>query len=61
MGNLHASNRLQLLACWRNRQAKWPECHAHKGISIYKEAGERLRAEIRLEGIRIQANTVKIN
>ena len=50
-----------MLACLRNRQATLPAGPKHEGILLYPQAGEPLRADIRLEGFRIQARTVDLN
>ena len=60
-GKLHSNNLYQLLAYLRNRQATRPDGANHDGILLYPEVGERLRADIRLEGFRIQARTVNLN
>ena len=61
-GKLHSPNLYQLLAYLRNRQATRPEGAKHDGILLYPQVGdEPLRADIRLEGFRIQARTVDLN
>ena len=60
-GKLHSNNLYQLLAYLRNRQAKLSDGAKHEGILLYPEVGERLRADIRLEGFRIQARTVNLD
>ena len=59
-GKLHSGNLYQLLAYLRNRQATRPNGARHEGILLYPQAGEPLRADIRLEGFRIQARTVDL-
>ena len=61
-GKLHSANLYQLLAYLRNRQATQPDGPAHEGILLYPQVGdEPLRADIRLEGFRIQARTVNLD
>ena len=61
-GKLHSGNLYQLLAYLRNRQATRPEGAKHDGILLYPQVGnEPLRADIRLEGFRVQARTVDLN
>ena len=61
-GKLHSNNLYQLLAYLRNRQATRPAGAKHEGILLYPQVGEEpLRADIRLEGFRIQARTVDLN
>ena len=61
-GKLHSGNLYQLLAYLRNRQATHPDGAEHDGILLYPQVGARpLRADIRLEGFRIQARTVNLN
>lgn len=61
-GKLHSPNLYQLLAYLRNRQATRPEGAKHDGILLYPQVGdEPLRADVRLEGFRIQARTVNLN
>ena len=60
-GKLHSSNLYQLLAYLRNREVTWPGRPRHEGILLYPNAGEPLRADIWLEGFRIQARTVNLN
>ena len=60
-GKLHSGNLYQLLAYLRNRQATNPGQPRHEGILLYPEAGEPLRADVRLEGFRIQARTVNLD
>lgn len=61
-GKLHSANLYQLLAYLRNRQATLPDGAKHDGILLYPQVGTRpLRADIRLEGFRIQARTVDLN
>ena len=60
-GKLHSNNLYQLLAYLRNRQATRPDGARHEGILLYPQVGEeRLRAEVWLEGFRIQARTVDL-
>jgi len=60
-GKLHSNNLYQLLAYLRNRQAKRPDGPRHQGILLYPQVGEEpLRAEVWLEGFRIQARTVDL-
>ena len=60
-GKLHSGNLYQLLAYMRNRQATNPGRSLHEGILLYPEVREPLRADIRLEGFRIQARTVNLD
>lgn len=61
-GKLHSGNLYQLLAYLRNRQATRPDGGTHDGILLYPQVGdEPLRADIRLEGFRVQARTVDLN
>ena len=60
-GKLHSANLYQLLAYLRNRQATHPGRPMHEGILLYPEVGQPLRADIRLEGFRIQARTVNLD
>ena len=60
-GKLHSGNLYQLLAYLRNRQATRPAGPKHEGILLYPQVGGPLRADIRLEGFRIQARTVDLN
>ena len=61
-GKLHSANLYQLLAYLRNRQATRPDGPTHEGILLYPQVGdEPLRADIRLEGFRIQAWTVNLD
>ena len=61
-GKLHSANLYQLLAYVRNRQATRPDGPRHEGMLLYPQVGdEPLRADIRLEGFRIQARTVNLD
>ena len=61
-GKLHSGNLYQLLAYLRNREATRPAGPKYDGILLYPQVGsEPLRADIRLEGFRIQARTVNLN
>ena len=61
-GKLHSASLYQLLAYLRNRQATRPDGPPHEGILLYPQVGdEALRADIRLEGFRIQARTVNLD
>ena len=60
-GKLHSGNLYQLLAYVRNRQGTSPGRPRHEGILLYPEVREPLRADIRLEGFRIQARTVNLD
>ena len=61
-GKLKSNNIYQLLAYLRNRQATRPAGARHEGILLYPQVGEEpLRAEVWLEGFRIQARTVDLN
>ena len=61
-GKLHSGNLYQLLAYVRNRQATRPDGPPHEGILLYPQVGEEaLRADVRLEGFRIQARTVNLD
>ena len=51
----------QLLAYLRNRQAAKPGRPMHEGILLYPETGQPLRADIHLEGFRIQSRTVSLD
>ena len=60
-GKLHSGNLYQLLAYVRNRQATRPDGAVYEGILLYPQVGdEALRADVRLEGFRIQARTVNL-
>ena len=61
VGKLHSANLYQLLAYLRNRQATLPNGAKHDGILLYPQVGRPLRADIQLEGFRIQARTVDLN
>ena len=60
-GKLRSNNLYQLLAYLRNREAIRPDGPRHEGILLYPQVGEPLRADIQLEGFRIQARTVNLN
>ena len=61
-GKLHSNNLYQLLAYLRNRQATRPDGARHEGVLLYPQVGEEsLRAEIWLEGFRIQARSVNLD
>ena len=60
-GKLHSPNLYQLLAYLRNRQATRPDGPRHEGILLYPQVKAPLRADIQLEGFRIQARTVDLN
>ena len=61
-GKLHSDNLYQLLAYLRNRQATHPDGSRHDGILLYPQVGDDpLRADIYLEGYRIQARTINLN
>ena len=61
-GKLHSGNLYQLLAYVRNRQATRPDGAGHDGILLYPQVGSTsLRADIRLEGFRVQARTVNLD
>ncbi len=61
-GKLHSGNLYQLLAYVRNRQATRPDGAGHEGILLYPQVGSTsLRADIRLEGFRVQARTVNLD
>ena len=60
-GKLHSNNLYQLLAYLRNRQATRSDGARHEGILLYPQVEEPLRAEIRLEGFRIQVRTVNLD
>ena len=60
-GKLHSGNLYQLLAYLRNREGTLPAGPKHEGILLYPRFGKPLRADIRLEGFRIQARTVDLN
>ena len=61
-GRLHSSNLYQLLAYLRNRHATRPDGARHEGILLYPQVGTTsLRADIRLEGFRVQARTIDLN
>lgn len=59
-GKLHSFNLYQLLAYLRNRQAGRPDGPKHEGILLYPQVGDRLRADVCLEGFRVQACTVNL-
>ena len=61
IGKLHSPNLYQLLAYLRNREATRPQGPKHEGILLYPQVDEPLRADIRLEGFRIQARSVDLN
>lgn len=58
---LHSVNLYQLLAYLRNRQATNPHGPKHEGILLYPEVDSPLRADVELEGFRIQARTLNLN
>ena len=61
-GKLHSGNLYQLLAYLRNRQATRSDGPKHEGILLYPQVGdEPLRADVQLEGFRIQARTVNLD
>ena len=61
-GKLHSNNLYQLLAYLRNRQATRPDGARHEGILLYPHTGgDPIRADVRLEGFRIQARTVDLD
>ena len=60
-GKLNSGHLYQLLAYLRNRQARRPVGLQHEGILLYAQSGERVRADIRLEGFHIQARTLDLN
>ena len=60
-GKLYSGNLYQLLAYLRNREATQRDGPRHEGILLYPQVGEPLRADIQLEGFRIQALTVNLN
>ena len=60
-GKLHSGNLYQLLAYLRNRQATKAGGPVHEGILLYPEVDQPLRADVRLEGFRIQARTVNLD
>ncbi len=60
-GKLNSGHLYQLLAYLRNRQARRPVGPQHEGILLYAQSGERVRADIRLEGFQIQARTLDLN
>ena len=60
-GKLRSPNLYQLLAYLRNRQATRPDGPRHEGILLYPRVHETLRADVWLEGIRVQARTVDLN
>ena len=61
-GKLHSNNLYQLLAYLRNRQATRPDGARHEGVLLYPQVDEEsLRAEIWLEGFRIQARSVNLD
>ena len=61
IGKLNSSNLYQLLAYLRNREATMPEGPRHDGILLYPQVRRKFRADISLEGFRIQARTVDLN
>ena len=61
-GKLRSGNLYQLIAYLRNRQATRPAKAQHDGILLYPQLGnEPLRADVRLEGFRMQVQTVDLN
>ena len=60
-GKLHSPNLYQLLAYVRNREATRPGGPKHEGILLYPQVETPLRADVWLEGFRIQARTVDLN
>ena len=58
---LNSGNLYQLLAYLRNREATRLDGPKHEGILLYPQVDEPLRADVRLEGFRIQARTVNLN
>lgn len=60
-GKLRSGHLYQLLAYLRNRQARHPVGPQHEGILLYAQSGERVKADIRLEGFSIKARTVDLN
>ena len=61
-GKLHSDNLYQLLAYLRNRQTTRPDGARHEGVLLYPQVGGApLRAEVWLEGFRIQARTVDLD
>ena len=61
-GKLKSDNLYQLLAYLRNRQVNRTEGAKHEGILLYPQVGTTsLRADIRLEGFRVQARTVNLD
>ena len=60
-GKLNSAHLYQLLAYLRNRQAAHPDGPRHEGILIYAQSGDPVRADVHLEGHRIQARTVNLD
>ena len=61
-GKLHSNNLYRSLLYLRKRQATRPDGARHEGILLYPQVGaEPLRAEVWLEGFRIQARTVDLD
>ena len=60
-GKLRSPNLYQLLAYLRDREATRPPGPRHEGLLLCPQVDEPLRADIRLEGFRIQARTVDLN
>ena len=61
VGKPDSNNLYQLLAHLRNRDAKQLHGPKHEGMLLYPQVDRQLRADIRLEGIRIQARTVDLS
>ncbi len=60
-GKLNSAHLYQLLAYLRNRQAARPDGPRHEGILLYAQSGDPVRADVHLEGHRIQARTVSLD
>ena len=60
-GKLSSSHLYQILAYLRNRQATRSDGPPHEGILLYAQPGKSVRADVRLEGFRVQARTVNLN
>ena len=60
-GKLQSPNSYQPLVYLRSRQATRPDGPKDEGILLYSQVESRLRADVRLEGFRIQARSVNLN
>ena len=58
---LRSGHLYQIMAYLNNREARRPEGPRHEGILLYASVGRRLRAELHLQGFRVQARTVDLS